>query len=332
MNLSSLPTSGLIFGWLFNSDGECREITSQDDGQLHLSSTDHVWLHLNYANTQVQTWLKSPEQLPENIVEELQEYVGRVRQKMFCRAEEAHLIFFNDFQKEFNQKNSDEIVTIWIICIGNVLISLRPHPVEAPDILKHSVSLGKIKPKNIGDLYHHLLEIRENALNEQVNKLMDRMDQLEEIIIRGDTLPEHETLGRIRIQCNRMRRCFSPEGVAISHMIRNRPPWMTDDNFQEVSEHSEKLSVLIQELDHLYERAKVLQDEQSAHVAQFNANNLQVLSTMTVIFLPMTLITGIMGMNMGDLLGLETSFYEVMFLMILAGVFMFSYLKIKRIM
>ena len=111
MNLSSLPTSGLIFGWLFNSDGEGREITSQDDGQLHLSSTDHVWLHLNYANTQVQTWLKSPEQLPENIVEELQEYVGRVRQKMFCRAEEAHLIFFNDFQKEFNQKN---ITTDWL--------------------------------------------------------------------------------------------------------------------------------------------------------------------------------------------------------------------------
>jgi zinc transporter len=129
-----------------------------------------------------------------------------------------------------------------------------------------------------------------------------------------------------------MRRYFFPEGIAISHMIRNRPPWMTDDNFQEISEHSEKLSVLIQDLDHLYERAKVLQDEQSAHVAQFNANNLQVLSTMTVIFLPMTLITGIMGMNMGDLLGLESSFYEVIFLMILAGIFMFSYLKIKRIM
>jgi zinc transporter len=213
-----------------------------------------------------------------------------------------------------------------------VLISLRPHPVEAPDVLKHSVALGKIKPQNIGDLYHHLLEIREDALHEQVNLLMDKMDQLEEIIIRGDTLPEHETLGRIRIQCNRMRRYFFPEGIAISHMIRNRPPWMTDDNFQEISEHSEKLSVLIQDLDHLYERAKVLQDEQSAHVAQFNANNLQVLSTMTVIFLPMTLITGIMGMNMGDLLGLESSFYEVIFLMILAGIFMFSYLKIKRIM
>ena len=66
--------------------------------------------------------------------------------------------------------------------------------------------------------------------------------------------------------------------------------------------------------------------------AQFNANNLQVLSTMTVIFLPMTLITGIMGMNMKDLLGLESSFYEVMFFMALAGASMFAYLKIKKMM
>jgi zinc transporter len=332
MDLNSLPSSGLIFGWLFDSNGKGSELATQGHDPLELSSDGYVWLHLNYANTQVQTWLKSNDQFPEDIVEILQEDVGRVRQKMFCRADGAHLIFFNDFQKEFNQRNSEEIVTLWIICIDNVLISLRPHPVEAPDVLKHSVALGKIKPQNIGDLYHHLLEIREDALHEQVNLLMDKMDQLEEIIIRGDTLPEHETLGRIRIQCNRMRRYFFPEGIAISHMIRNRPPWMTDDNFQEISEHSEKLSVLIQDLDHLYERAKVLQDEQSAHVAQFNANNLQVLSTMTVIFLPMTLITGIMGMNMGDLLGLESSFYEVIFLMILAGIFTFSYLKIKRIM
>jgi zinc transporter len=53
---------------------------------------------------------------------------------------------------------------------------------------------------------------------------------------------------------------------------------------------------------------------------------------MTVIFLPMTLITGIMGMNMSDLLGLESSFYEVMFLMGLAGASMFAYLKIKKMM
>ena len=263
MNLNSLPVSGLIFAWLFNSDGEGREVVLSGQEQLSLSATDSVWLHLNYANTQVQSWLKSSEHLPEDIVEILQDDVGRVRQKTFCRVDDAHLIFFNDFLKEFNQKNSEEIVTMWIICINNVFITLRPHPVEAPDILKRSLISGKLKIKSVGDVYRH---------------------------------------------------------------------WMSDDNFQEISEFSEKLSVLIQDLDHLYERAKVLQDEQAAHVAQFNANSLQVLSTMTVIFLPMTLITGIMGMNMSDLLGLESSFYEVMFLMGLAGASMFAYLKTKKMM
>lgn len=332
MNLHSLPISGLIFGWLFNSQGEGHELVAANKLQLEQSSDQSIWLHLNYANTQVQSWLKSSSRLPEDILEILEEDVGRVRQKTFLKIGNAHLIFFNDFLKEFNQKSSEEIVTMWVICIDNIFITLRPHPVEAPDILKRSLISERFKPKNIGDLYHYLLEIRENTLHEQANELMDRMDQLEEVIIRGETLPEHETLGRIRIQCNRMRRHFAPEGIAIHHLIRNRSAWMNDDNFQEITEYSEKLSVLIQELDHLYERAKVLQDEQSAHVAQFNANNLQVLSTMTVIFLPMTLITGVMGMNMKDLVGLESSFYEIMFLMIFAGFSMFAYLKIKKIM
>jgi zinc transporter len=52
---------------------------------------------------------------------------------------------------------------------------------------------------------------------------------------------------------------------------------------------------------------------------------------MTVIFLPMTLITGIMGMNMEDLPGLKGSFYEVMVLMAIAGAAVFAGLKLKRI-
>jgi len=75
----------------------------------------------------------------------------------------------------------------------------------------------------------------------------------------------------------------------------------------------------------------VLQDEQAAHVAEFNARNLQVLSVMTVIFLPMTLITGIMGMNMEDLPGLKGSFYEIMFIMGLAGALVYAVLKQRRI-
>jgi zinc transporter len=52
---------------------------------------------------------------------------------------------------------------------------------------------------------------------------------------------------------------------------------------------------------------------------------------MTVIFLSMTLISGIMGMDMEDLPGLKGSFYEVMIVMSIAGAAVYASLKLKRI-
>ena len=52
---------------------------------------------------------------------------------------------------------------------------------------------------------------------------------------------------------------------------------------------------------------------------------------MTVIFLPMTLLTGIMGMNMEDLPGLKESFYIVMVLMAAAGGTVYFALKMRKI-
>ena len=56
-----------------------------------------------------------------------------------------------------------------------------------------------------------------------------------------------------------------------------------------------------------------------------------VSSVMTVIFMPMTLITGIMGMNMEDLPGLKESFGVIMVLMALSGTVVYSVLKYRKI-
>lgn len=331
MDISRIPGHGVVFSWLMDPAEAGREISLAELVDLDLRADQSLWLHLNYSNSQVQSWLRSSNQLPDDITEVIQEDVSRVRQKTFTRAESSQLIFFNDFEKMFTGDSSEDIATLWLIVVDNIIITLRPHAIQSTDTLRNQLRNRRLNPRSTADIYRHLLDIREDTLHLHANSLMDRMDQLEEVIIRGETLPEHETLGRIRIQCNRMRRYFSPELIALNHLLRHRPVWIDDENIEEISEYAEKLSVLVQELNHLYERAKVLQDEQAAHIAEFNANNLHVLSVMTVIFLPMTLITGIMGMNMEDLPGLKGSFGEVTILMLLAGLFMFSFLKIKKI-
>jgi zinc transporter len=157
------------------------------------------------------------------------------------------------------------------------------------------------------------------------------MDDQEELLLKAKELPEHEYLGRTRIDCSRLRRQFSPELIALNRLQKKVPYWFSDEDKLRLSDDLDLLSHLVQEISNLYDRAKILQDEQAAHVAEFNARNLQVLSVMTVIFLPMTLITGIMGMNMEDLPGLKESFYIVMALMAMAGAGVYLSLKIRKI-
>ncbi|MGH8531911.1 MAG: CorA family divalent cation transporter [Gammaproteobacteria bacterium] len=62
---------------------------------------------------------------------------------------------------------------------------------------------------------------------------------------------------------------------------------------------------MVDDLDTIQERAKLLQEELAGRVAEMTSRNLVILSIVTTVFLPITLITGIFGMNVAGLPGLE---------------------------
>ena len=69
----------------------------------------------------------------------------------------------------------------------------------------------------------------------------------------------------------------------------------------------ERLEALTHDLELIQDRARLLQDELASRVGEATSRNLYVLSIVTVIFLPLTLITGIFGMNLGGMPGVGTS-------------------------
>jgi zinc transporter len=238
----------------------------------------------------------------------------------------------NDFEQEFGDEGSDSnLGTLWAILTPRLMISLRNIPLRTTDRLRSDLRTGLLNPCSAIELFHELIDLRAEYLRTLLIRLSETMDDQEELLLKAKELPEHEYLGRTRILCSRLRRQFSPELIALHRLQKRVPYWFSDEDKLRLNDDLELLSHLVQEISNLYDRAKILQDEQSAHVAEFNARNLQVLSVMTVIFLPMTLITGVMGMNMEDLPGLKESFYIVMVLMAMAGAAVFLSLKRRKI-
>ena len=80
----------------------------------------------------------------------------------------------------------------------------------------------------------------------------------------------------------------------------------------------EGLAFAIEEIAELYERAKLLQEELASRLAENTGRNLYVLSLLTAVLLPMTLVTGFYGMNVAHLPG-ATSFGLVTLLILASG-------------
>lgn len=326
-----IPEDGVVFAWEICGDLS-REVAARDVDHVLANPDKSLWLHLNLSNTRVQRWIKQTPHLPELLKEAILDEVNRSRMETVEEFGDGLMMVINDNRIGLLKADDEESMgTLWAIMTPRLMLSLRAHPLLTTDSLRHQLRQGRINPKSIVSLYHDMIEERANHLRRRTDQLSDQMDTLEENLLTGDRLPEHETLGRLRITCSRLRRHYAPELTALRRLLRRRPTWFSEDDTDKLREQIDLLAFLVDEVNNLHERAKVLQDELSAHMAEFNAKNLQVLSVMTVIFLPMTLVTGIMGMNMGDLPGLDHSFWAVMGVMLFAGLAVYLGLKSRRI-
>jgi len=326
------PVAGVVFAWAMPISGNGYEIPLFEIADALENPDISIWLHLNLSNSQIQRWLENTPLIPERVVEMIQEGVNLSRLERIEKLDDCLLMVMNDFQQEFGDEGGDSSLgTLWAIVRPKLMVSLRNNPLRTTDKLRYDLRNGQLNPASVIELFHELLDLRAEQLRTLLAHLSENMDDLEEKLLKGREFPEHENLGRIRIQCSRLRRHFSPELIALHRLLKRLPYWFSEEDKHRLNDDLDLLSYLVQEISSLYDRAKVLQDEQAAHVAEFNAKNLQVLSVMTVIFLPMTLITGVMGMNMEDLPGLKGSFYEVMVLMSITGAAVFASLKLKRI-
>ena len=94
----------------------------------------------------------------------------------------------------------------------------------------------------------------------------------------------------------------------------------------------DRMTRYLEDLDLVRERTSVLQEEvMNISMAQQNTR-MYVLSIVSLIFLPMTFVTGVFGMNVGGLPGLEdpTAFVIVVATMLFISIAVIAVLKVKR--
>jgi len=140
-----------------------------------------------------------------------------------------------------------------------------------------------------------------SVLVDIVRKSTKRVDPMEQRLLAKRISVSRSELGSLRRMLVRLQRLLAPEPAAFFRLLNRPPDWIAEEELQNLQQAAEKFSTAISETAALVERVKQLQEELAALVNEQTNRTLFVLTVVTVLALPINLVAGLFGMNVGGI-------------------------------
>ncbi|ACB35872.1 Mg2 transporter protein CorA family protein [Leptothrix cholodnii SP-6] len=296
--------AGLICGYLFAPTATpigaeaaaawLKADLAADDGTPAPDS--FLWLHFNLADKAAERWLAEHTDLAEAFFDTLR---GGLHSTRVERVEQTLLAVVNDLQFDFAFEPSDT-ATLWICLNRRLVVTGRRKPLRSVDQLRVSVRDGE-PVRSSADLLAQLLRHQVDVLGDLARQMTNRVDEVEDRLLSGRLEHKRARLGAMRRLLVRLQRLLLPEPAALFRLLQHPPPWMTETDVQDLRDATEEFSVVLRDMVALQERVKLLQEEVAAQVNEQTGRSLFVLTVVTVLALPINIIAGLLGMNVGGI-------------------------------
>jgi len=291
----------LLFGRVLDGKGGGRPVT-WDEAQAWSPGVpgEVIWLHLRRDQPGIQDWLEHGLDIPEPTAELL--VSDQTRPRAFREGDTlvATLRGIN-----FNPNaEPEDMVSMQLWSDGRRVITLRRYPLQTPRDTLAEIDAGH-GPADAGALITSLTEQMIARMNRSIIDMNDHIDELEDADLEGDTEPLLEKIASIRRNCLALKRHMSPQHEAFERISRDAPDWFEDHDRREIAETIERLSRYLDDIDISKESAVVLQDDIRARAVARSERTSYLLTIVAAIFLPLGFVTGLLGINVGGIPGID---------------------------
>ena len=286
-----------------------------------------LWVHLDVSDPHVAGWLARQPGLSELAIDTL--LAGETRPRSLV-SDDGLLTVLRGVNTNPGADPEDMVsVRVWID--EHRIISSRRRRLLSIEDLRESLLAGT-GPTSTGSFVVALIERLADRIGEFVDSIENRMDEAEDEISRGKQANFRQRLSALRRQIAEVRRFLAPQRDALDRLTRQASAWLSDADAYGLRQESDRITRFLEDLDLARERAVVLQEELLSLIAQEQNARMYVLSVVAAIFLPLTFVTGMLGMNVGGLPGLENSagFLWSVIVMIVSAIGLLMFFRWKR--
>jgi len=292
---------GLVWAYLFAPAAEPVAISSEQvlpwlDPDSQTGADSFLWLHFSLANAASEGWLHRHLTLPEAFYESLKEHASSTRLE---QDGDMLVAILHDALFDFTF-DPESVSTVNLCMTPRLLVTARLRPVRSVDRLRGAVRSGQ-DFHSPADLLAHLLRHQADVLADIVRTSSAQVDQIEDKLLANRITASRQELGALRRTHVRLQRLLAPEPAALFRLLSRSPSWIGAEDLQELRLAAEEFAAAIADSGARVERVKLLQEELSALVDEQTSRTLFVLTVVTVLALPVNLVAGLFGMNVGGI-------------------------------
>ena len=259
-----------------------------------------VWVHLNFAQAVgdrrdwlaksgldglVQTALSAPETRPR------------------CTVHDEGVVMNLRGVNLSPGADPEDMVSLRMWITAGAVVTVQMRPLFAVRDVIEGIERGQC-PDTPGELVARLALRLADRAEPVVAELNERIDTLEDKPA-GETGMRGE-LADIRRVSIMLRRYMFPQRDALSTFEIEDLAWLTVRDRIRLREATERVTRLAEELDQIRDRAQVVHDMIMDQRAEAMNRQMLILSVVAAIFLPLGLLTGLLGINVGGMPGANT--------------------------
>ena len=291
---------GLIFACLLDGEGGAQRV-GWEAVESWSPSRPPIWLHVNGSSERVRTWLPTEGGLTEPTAGAMLSPESRPRVFHGSKGFVAILRGVN-----LNPGSEvEDMVALRVWCDGRRLITVREEKLRTVrDLFEHLVGVGD-GPKTASDLFVALIEQLIDRIGAVVVEYDDQLDAIEERAETDDPADLRRELGDLRQELVGLRRFLAPQREALNRLGMEPPEWLDETHRLSLREVIDRSQRFLEEIDTARERGLVLKDDVANRLNETLNNNMYILSIVAAIFLPLSFLTGLLGINVGGMPGVD---------------------------
>lgn len=290
-----MDEDGLIAAYIVNSTGAGTAVDWTGVGSA-IPDDGLLWIHLDRNSEAAQDWITNTSGVAPVIAAAL--LAKETRPRSFSTSTGLFVILRGVNLNEGEKPHDMVSLRLWIE--EHRVISVRIRPVKAVSDIASHIAEGR-GPKSVGGFLAHITQGLANRMEPAIQEMVDGIDQLEERVDDARNASMRKDLTGLRHKAIVLRRYLAPQRDALGRIGAEPLSWLSIDDKMAIREATDRTTRYVEELDEMRERCGILQDEILNILSMQMNHRVYVLTALAAMVVPLTLVSGLLGMNVGGI-------------------------------